>query len=261
MALASTFASGPGAGGADVYGGNQTDQRRGGIFYIGDRATHQVDTSATDANLGLGDQFAKASQLNPQYEADRAATDVQNKAEAGLGAVRRRERGLGISADSGRSRNRERNSAIAIAAAKAAAANKGRRGAQEVNRNMALEAAKLGLQDRGMNLRERAFKESLVYDNSGRSFQSRRGEARALREARDYERGQLQEDKIQGRVDRLIAQRQANAPKGVTLPTSSGLYQRARKAVMGSMAQGRSSQSGGRIGGRSSMEIKRRNRL
>jgi len=245
MGLGSTFTGGPGAGGAQsnfVAGiGNAPPSSGGGIFQLGGGPARSVNTAVgagAGAGASLAGQLAKANQLNPQYEADKAATDVQNKATAALEANRRRERALGISAGSGRARNRERNTAIAIAAAKAAAANKGRRGAQEVNRKFMLDAAKLGLDERGMDLREQMFAEQQYQNDqpSARSFQSRRGETRALREARDYERGQLQEDRVQSRIDNLLAMRQASAPKGTVLPVNKSLMKNARAAALSSMA-------------------------
>jgi len=91
--------------------------------------TDSVSLETGSADSGLGAQMMKMAELNPQYEADKAATDVQNKGDAQLGAENRRLRAMGIDPSSGRSRSRNRNLGIAMAAAKAGAANKARRGA------------------------------------------------------------------------------------------------------------------------------------
>jgi hypothetical protein len=69
----------------------------------------------------------KRAELNPQYEADLAATDVQNKASAQMDSENRRLRAMGIDPSSGRARAINKNARIALAAAKSGAANKARR--------------------------------------------------------------------------------------------------------------------------------------
>ena len=79
--------------------------------------------------LGIGAQMMANAQLNPQYEADKAATSVQEKFDVAQAGNNRRLSAMGIDPSSGRSRAMNRNSAVALAAAKAGAANKGRRAA------------------------------------------------------------------------------------------------------------------------------------
>jgi hypothetical protein len=108
-----------------------------------------IDTDI-EGQMGIGQQFLKASELDPQYEADYAATDVQNKFERQMGADNRRLSAMGIDPSSGKARAINRNAGVALAAAKAGAANTGRRKAKEVNREWRFKAAQLMQRDKDM---------------------------------------------------------------------------------------------------------------
>jgi len=144
------------------------------IHYAGGGArTPSVVDTGTESS-GIGAQLMARAELNPQYEADKAATDVQNKAQAQMGAENRRLSAMGISPGAGRSMARNRNAGIALAAAKSGAANKGRRNALEDNWNRMATAAGFvrSDQNRSDRLKQQAINNANTASSGGTNIRA-----------------------------------------------------------------------------------------
>jgi len=126
-----------------------------------------VDTGGVGS--GMGAQLMKRAELNPQYEADLAATSVQDKGEAQMEAGNRRLAAMGIDPSSGRSRALNRNAGIALAAAKAGASNKARRAALMDNWTRMAQAARLVQSDQSRSDALNRFNASLDAEAAGTS--------------------------------------------------------------------------------------------
>jgi len=115
-----------------------------------------ANTTLQGKYAGIGEKLMNRAEINPQYEADKAATSVQSKADTALGSSNRRLAAMGIDPSAGRATSENRNAAIALAAAKAGAANKARRGAVNDSWNRMTQAANLMQTDRSQNFAEQS---------------------------------------------------------------------------------------------------------
>jgi len=146
-----------------------------------------------------GAQLMARAELNPQYEADKAATSVQDKAQMAMDAENRRLSAMGIDPGSGRARTIDKNAAIALAAAKAGAANTARRGVVRDNWDRMFKAAQVMQGDRSLDIRQQQadFSMAQASQPSYRDWSSDRNATRAAGERldaqleeRDYQRDQ-----------------------------------------------------------------------